>query len=196
MTVTPTPVAPRIVSFEINHFRADKRFESLGPIGESSGPILFNDEVRIRARLDVPAYFYLFALNPDGEVQLCHPSKKTEPPPRLDEIVYPGGNLYFPFTDGTGFQAFVLIASSRPLPAFAEWDGQRTLHWKTVEANDAGIWRFDGHEFTPVTLEQRGTPRPHAGPPRPFEEVCQSVTKLSGVDAVHAFAFPVVKPKN
>jgi serine/threonine protein kinase len=188
-------VAPRIISFEISHFQGENPPKELGPIGESPAPILFDDDVRVHARLDAPAYCYLIALNPDGKVQLCHPSKPAESPPRSQEIGYPAGNLYFPLTDGVGLQVFILLASRRPLPPFADWDGQRSLHWQPVAADDAGVWGFDGRAFKPLVGERRGEPRPHRGPPQPYEDVCKYLAKLSGVDAVNAVAFPVINPK-
>jgi serine/threonine protein kinase len=188
-------VAPQIVSFEINLFRGDKPPQSLGKIGESSEPILFDDDVRIHARLSAPAYCYVIALNADGKVQLCHPLNAADTPPRSDEIAYPVGNLYFPLTDGIGLQAFVLIASGRALPPFVDWQGRSDLPWRAVPADAAGVWGFDGHTFKPLTAPQRGDPRPHRGPPQPYEEVCTYVAKISGVDAVNAIAFPVIKPK-
>ena len=199
-TVPPaaSPLGPaitlRIVSFKIDHFRGAKPPRSLGPIGESPGPILFDDDVRVHARLNAPAYCYLIALNPDGKVQLCHPLKPTEAPLRADEIAYPGGNLYFPLTDGTGLQAFVLLVSSEPLPPYSEWTGRDKLHWETVQAEGSGVWGFDGHNFEPLAGDRRGEPRKHSGPPRPFEEVCDRFTKLPQVNAVEAVAFPVSKP--
>jgi hypothetical protein len=89
----------------------------------------------------------------------------------------------------------VLLVSRRPLPPFDQWDGQAGLCWRSVEAEDAGVWEFDGRTFEPRDSGRRGQPRELPGAPRPFEEVCKSVAKLHGIDAVRAIAFPVVKPK-
>jgi serine/threonine protein kinase len=193
-TVQPA-VAPRIVSFEVKHFRGDQPFVSLGTIGVSPEPILFDDSLRVRARLDVPAYCYLIALNPDGQIQLCDPSEEASAPAQTDQITCPLGNKYFPLNDGTGLQAFVLLASRRPLPPFDQWDGRAGLPWKSVQAKDAGVWEFDGGTFEPRDSGRRGQPREGPGAPRPFEEVCKYVAKLPGIHAVRAIAFPVVKPK-
>jgi hypothetical protein len=183
--------APWIVSFEVNHFRGDKPPIALGTIGKSPGPILLDDDVRVQARLSGPAYSYLIALNPDGKIRLCHPAEDGDTPLPSDEIGHPTGNLYFPLNDGTGLQAFVLVASREPLPPFAAWEGRRALHWEAVPADSAGTWGFDGLTFEPLTVLQRGAPREHSGPPRPFQEVCEYVKKVPGIDAVRAIAFPV-----
>ncbi len=187
-------VVPRIVSFEVKYFRGDPPV-ALGTIGVTPGPFLFDDDVRVHAQLKTPGYCYLIALNPNGMVQLCHPSTDTGPPPRSDQIVYPLDSQYFPLSDGTGFQGFVLLVSRQPLPSFARWEGRRGLHWETVPADGAGVWSFHGGGFEPRAGERRGQPRSHAGPPRPFQEVCEYLQKVPGIDAVEAIAFPVVTPK-
>jgi serine/threonine protein kinase len=192
-TVIPTPVAPRIVSFDIEHFRGDDPLKSFGRIGTSSEPIRDDDDVRIHAQLNVPAYFYLIALDPNGKRQLCHPSKPTQRPALSDEIHYPVAMDYFPLVEGAGLQAFVLLASRRPLPPFAEWEGRDRLRWPAVPADGVVAWGFANGQFEPLTPTHRGEPRAHAGPPRPFEEVCQSVAKVRDIDAVRAIMFPVVK---
>jgi len=182
---------PRIVSFEVTHFRGDNPPVSLGTIGESPGPIRFDDDVRLHARLDVPAYCYLMALNPDGKVQLCHPSAGTEPPPRSNELGYPRGDLYFPLTDGVGLQAFVLLASRAPLPPYSQWEGKVGLHWEAVPADGAALWSFDGQTFELLAKDRRSEPRRRTGEPRPFRAVCEYIATRPDVDAVSALAFPV-----
>ncbi len=191
------PMSPaaalRIASFEVKHFRGDKPPKALGTIGGSSSPILFDDDVRVQARFSAAAYCYLIALNPDGKVQLCHPATSTETPPRVEELAYPLGNLYFPLNDGTGLQAFVLLASRAPLPPFAGWEGRRTLRWEAASPNDTGVWGFNGNILEPLAGGRRGPPRSHEGAPRPFQELCDWVKQLAGVDAARAIAFPVVE---
>ncbi len=191
--VTPA-VAPRVVSFEVKHTRGDPPL-MLGTIGVTPGPILFEDDVRVHARLDTPAYCYLIALNPDGKDQLCLPSQATGAPPRAGQMVYPLDSKYFPLTDGLGLQAFLLVASRKPLPAYAEWKGRGGLRWESVRADDSSVWRFDGRTFELQSGGRRGAPRERSGPPRPFEELCKSVARLPDVDAVQAIAFSVVKPE-
>jgi len=198
----PLPVGPdspavalRIVSFKVSHFRGENSPKSLGTIGVSPEPVLFDDDVRIRAEISAPAYCYLIALNPNGKVQLCDPSKETVPPPRSHEFVFPIGKTDFALNDATGLQAFVLAASRVPLPPFTDWEGRRGLRWETVPADGAGPWSFDGQTFEPLSDDRRGELRKRSGEPRPFKEVCEYVAKLPGIDAVRAIVFPVVRQK-
>jgi serine/threonine protein kinase len=183
-----------IASFEVKHFRGDRPPMALGTIGDSSVPILFDDDVRVHARFSTSCYCYLIALNPDGKVQLCYPGAFTEAPPRVDEFAYPPGNLYFPLNDGTGLQAFVLLASRMPLPPFAQWEGRRTLHWEAVRTgtDGVGLWSFNGSAIEPLADGQRGQPRGHDAVPRPFKELCDWVRQLAGIEAARTIAFPVV----
>ena len=83
----------------------------------------------------------------------------------------------------------------KPLPPYAEWKDRVGLRWESVQVDDAGVWGFDGRTFELLSGGRRGAPRERSGPPRPFEELCKSVAKLPGVDAVQAIAFPVVKAR-
>src|SRR5262249_17417409 len=47
-------------------------------------PIYLGDDVQVSARLDGPAYGYLIALAPEGQVQLCYPPTETSPPSPSD----------------------------------------------------------------------------------------------------------------
>jgi hypothetical protein len=106
----------------------------------------------------------LIALNPNGTFQYCPSALERTAPPLTDEIVYPSpgsGDLYG-LTDGAGLQAFVLLASRRPLPAFAQWPARTGLIWKATTAEE--IWKFDGQDFTSLRYLRRGTER------RPVED--------------------------
>ncbi len=188
-------VPPKLVSFVVDQSRGDPP-QPFGPIGLSTQPILLDDDVRISARLDVPAYCYLIALNPDGKVQLCHPPGASEPPLPSAEIDYPPDELsYFPLTDATGLQAFVVVASRKRLPPYAQWKGIDGLArlWKPEAVNR--VWRYDGHRFEPISSLPRGEPRKRSGPPAPFQEVCKYLGALPEVETIHAIAFPV-RPKD
>jgi serine/threonine protein kinase len=186
----------RIESFEVRHFRGEEPTQSLGTIGKSPEPVLFDDDVRVHARLNRPAFSYLIALNPDGVVTLCSPGRDSDTPARSDRIDYPQGIEYFPLTDGIGIQAFVLVTSREPLPPYARWAGRSGLHWESLKSGGAVVWGYDGHTFEPLSSLPRAVPRERSRPPQTFMDVCTYVAGLTGVDAVQAVAFPVVKPKD
>jgi serine/threonine protein kinase len=191
---SPTPeLAPalRIMSLEVEDYRGDQP-QLQGTIGDFTHAARFEDNVRISARLSAPAYCYLIALNPNGLMQLCPKAAEHEPPRRTAEIVYPAApDFYYGLTDGTGLQAFVLVASRRPLPPFAAWPARAGIPWTSTTT--AGAWRFDGHDFAFLGAPRRGTERrrPSAAP-APFAAVCHYLSSLPDVDAVHATAFPVL----
>jgi serine/threonine protein kinase len=192
---SPTPL--RIDALKVEHFGLrDGSWQALGPIGLSQRPVFEGDEVRVSADLDAPACSYLIALNPDGMVQLCLPTKASEPPERSAEIHFEE-STYFPLSDGPGLQAFVVVSSRLPLPPYARWSASDWLkqHWKHLPANDLyGVWRHDGRVPTLVSSVPRGLIRKGPGPPVPFGEVCKYLATLPDVQAIQAIAFPV-KPK-
>ena len=60
----------KILSMQIHHFRNDHR---LGNIGVESYAACFDDDVRVKVKLNHSAYCYLVAFNPNGDEQLCQP---------------------------------------------------------------------------------------------------------------------------
>jgi hypothetical protein len=197
---TPTPVPLKIEPLQIDQFRYrdDQHGERLGRIGESREPILLNDLLKVSIRLSARAYCYLVALNPNGQVQLCLPKASDRPSPSL-ELRYPirePGQVvpkYFPLNDGTGLQVFVVLASRRPLPPYAQWTGSDGLkrRWKPVAADEVhAVWRYRDGEVTPDGSIPRGEPRTRSGPP-PFKEICEFLKDRPEVEAIEAIAFPV-----
>jgi hypothetical protein len=192
---SPTAAVPvRIVQFDLEHLRGDPP-RAVGPIGWSSGAIRVEDEVRLSARVDPPAYCYLIALNPDGKVQLWDPPQESDLPSPSARISF-GPSVNFGLTDGPGLQAFVVVASRKPLLPFARWDGRDGLRrlWVRIAPDDAcGVWGFEDGEVTEVASGPRGEPRPRRRPeaPAPFRAVCQYLAGLPDVEAVRAIAFPV-----
>jgi serine/threonine protein kinase len=186
--------ALRIVSLEIQLFR-----DGAGPLGTIGGTRAdfvagrLNDDVRVRARLGTPGFCYLIAFNPDAKEQLCHPADKSTPPLQSAVIDYPAdATELFPLTDGIGVQAFVLLASRRPLPSYAAWqDRVGKTPWKSIPGQ--GVWRFDGAHYELLGRE-RSEPRKLIDRPQAFEDLCRFLKDRPGIDAIEVLAFPV-KPK-
>ena len=186
--------SPRILGFDVKHFRGDKPLWPLGTIGESSDEIRCEDRLRVSVQFDSPVYCYLIALNPNGKDQLCHPAKPTEQPPRVNDVGYPDGpNSYFRLSDGPGLQAFLVLASLKPLPPYSQWSRSNVLPWEHADAD--GVWRFDGRWIQRISSQHRGVITTASDSPKPFQEVCDSLPKLDGIEVMQAIAFPV-KPKS
>jgi hypothetical protein len=185
---------PRIKHVEIEHFREESKTKILEftPIGTAgSKPALLGDWVRVAAKFEGPSYCYLIAFNPNGSEQLCYPYKEhaDQPPAELSELTYPRGTSYFPLTDGVGLQVFVLLASRRPLPVYAEWR-RRTgpIPWRAV-TGEVG-WRYNGVVYKPLDSGLRGQERQMPVPPE-FEALCRYLKEQSSVEAIEAVAIPV-----
>jgi hypothetical protein len=189
MPSLPPPL--RVERFQVElHRRSTKTL--IGPIGVNTFAGRFeDDDVRVRARLSEPGYCYLVALNPDGKVQPCYPEDRKTAPPQSSEVNFPADPaIGFGLTDGVGLQAFVLIASTEPLPPLADWLKEAgELPWaKTLTE---GVWHSDGVQFT--TEVERGDLRRLADLPKPLEAACRALhSRLRpGVDAIEVIAFPV-----
>jgi serine/threonine protein kinase len=179
----------RVEWVRVSHFRG-KDVKPLGDLGLNSFFARADDDVRFHVHLSAPAYCYLIALNPDGKDQLCQPQDETIRPPRAQALAYPAdADVYFGLTDGAGVQAFVLLASRRPLPTYADWKATTgPLPWRREQAD--GVWQFDGTRFRRLDVS-RGEERVRGGPPAVLEELGTFLRARPEADAVAAVAFPV-----
>ena len=152
----------------------------------------YDDDVRLRVRLEKDSYCYLIAFNPDGNVQLCYPDNPSKVPRKVSRFEYPeDSELAFGLTDGVGLQAFVLLVSDDPLPAYETWKSQAGLpRWQTAQAE--GTWRFNGIKIIQPNVT-RGVVRPLLNPPDIFTDLCTFYRTQPVFDAVRAVAFPVME---
>jgi hypothetical protein len=163
-----------------------------GYIGLNADSAKYNDDVRLRVKLDREAYCYLIAFNPDGKDQLCYPSDSKSEPAKVSKFEYPeNSGLAFGLTDGVGLQAFALLVSNEPLPSYDQWRARAGApKWKE-KIPAGGAWRFDGKEIVPPIVT-RGDVRPlSSGPPKELEDLCEFFSNQKDFDAVRAIAFPV-----
>jgi hypothetical protein len=145
--------------------------------------------VWVSARLDRPAYCYVIAFTPDGHDLLYYPPDRDVPPPKSAEIKYPDDQGYLPLTNGAGLQAFVLVASNDPLPAYERWrSGLGDVPWQPTQAD--GVWRSVGRGLEPA-MAVRGVPTEPSQPPATLSQLYRFLETRPGVAAVRALAFPV-----
>jgi serine/threonine protein kinase len=200
-----TPATPlRIDSFEVVHRRLKPRgedgkaegYETIGKLDKIPCQIRECDEVDVSAQLAAPAYSYLIALNPDGKDQLCHPSDQSKVPPQSTKIPF---DDFFRLTDGPGLQAFVVVASRRPLPPYEQWPARDGLRqrWRHVAADDVDDgWEYKDGQVKRLSSGARGmlVKRPGAESLALFRGICDYLQKLPDIEVVQAIAFPV-RPK-
>jgi hypothetical protein len=196
----PGPAAKplAITEMHVTHSRDDgNKVVLLGDLRTSPGPVRVNDKVEVAADLTAPAYYYLIAFNPKGSeagpVQLCQPEgadglgAEAVRPERRTEVRYPS---YF-IPDAVGLQAFVLAASTKPLPPFKDWRSQAgPIPWEGVKDGGTWRWHFDGREFTRFPLD-RGRVEPKEDVPEPLRKLCEFFKGRAEFEAVQVIAFPV-----
>jgi serine/threonine protein kinase len=191
--VNPVPVPVPGRSLKVDSFHVElhpvKPDDPVGLIGIDTFSARFGQDVRIQAQLNMPAYCYLVALNPNGKDQLCYPKDPRIAPGSVATIDYPSDpGKGFGLTDGVGTQAFVLIASTKRLPSYADWSRSLgDLPWERAETET--VWRYDGRNFEREM--KRGDVRPLADLPPPLEAACRAFQNHTGVEAIRALAFPV-----
>jgi hypothetical protein len=184
-----------ILAMHIHRSRGEEA-TPLGQMGITSETARLDDDARVEVSLSTPAYCYLIAFNPDGTEQLCHPEDEKDAERAKATPPVPSAAFHFPQRrekafglDAAGLQAFVLVASTRPLPPYAEWRSQAgTIPWQPLKA--AGVWQFDGHNL--VQLPQaRGTVRQRGGPPKALQDLCDFFKSRPEFERIQVFAFPV-----
>jgi hypothetical protein len=170
--------APLKVELRVLHYAYDQqtdREKPQGPIGGESMEGLVDDRILVRAELSSPGYCYIIGFNFDGKEQLLWPRnedlKRCDPtiaPPRLDRVQCPpppagGANqraLKLDDDPRGGMQAYIVVASRQPLPAYEEWKRRRAGQnpWQYLPAR-SGVWRSDGEVLDTV---QKGDVRVRA----------------------------------
>ncbi|HKB01969.1 MAG TPA: tetratricopeptide repeat protein [Gemmataceae bacterium] len=199
----PSPAGPgaappvAIEDLHVHHYRG-RQAKDLGDL-RTSEVARVRDDVRVVARFSRPAYCYLIAFNPDGGEQLCHPAfdgtnpegaRKVRPEPVTEVKFFPEDKDYFNL-DVAGLQVFVLVASSEPLPPYAEWKEKvGKIPWRAVPHGGESRWQFDGKEVSPLA-PTRGTRQERNTAPPTFRALFDFFKALGGIDAVRAVAFPV-----
>lgn len=205
---TATPVDPASVpvagplraEIVVNHFKDSADGKWAGEVGLITADSLVTnpprqkDLVRVRVELTQPAYVYLIALNPDGRDQPCIPAGGVAPAAPRRELEFPEHpDDYFGLTDGVGLQAFVLVASDRPLPAYEIWKAQVPggLTWDTIDRD--GLWTYDDTAVAAsrTTGRLRGNILRREAAPKPLVTLCDRLRRAPGVALVRAVAFPV-----
>lgn len=214
----PPPDPARVLSVEVRQVRGQEA-SPVGLVGVDRKTIELNDGLRFSVKFAAPAYCYLVAFNPDGKDQLCYPGRDADAPEKVAELAFPrDGSNYF-ILDQAGLQAFVLVASSRPLPPYAEWKGRTGgAPWPKADRLDgSGLWRFDGADWAQLVEKWElepwtkaaaklklpdvfkkssgGGPTEKLGkePPKPRAELGEFFRKQPDFDAVQVLSFPVFR---
>jgi hypothetical protein len=197
----PVAAEPRLVKkLQVKHLKdAGDHFE-WRTIGVEKGEMRdarFDDKVQVEAEFSEPVYAFLLAFNPNGKEQLCLPNDPGQRPDRRDRLDYPEGDEAFRLNDGVGLQAFVVVASRQPLPAYDEWKAQRPgVDWMTLRPKEGAVWRGDGERLEPLTRhgDDRGEVVKLEGL-TPLKELWRTLRRSPGIDALEGVAFLVLPKK-
>jgi serine/threonine protein kinase len=188
------PAAVHLIKkLRVLHLEETAAAYQIRELGVDTFAARFDDKVQVYAEFTEPVYAFLLAFNPDGKEQLCIPRARSQQPARQDRLQL-GGSDAFPLNDGIGLQAFVVVASRQPLPAYAEWAAQRpAVSWRTVPAKEGAVWRGDGERLKPVTRrgDDRGEIVQLEGV-APLAELGRTLRGSPGVEAVAVEAFAVL----
>lgn len=188
-----------LAGVRFTHIANDAQATHAAPLF-TNGAIREDDDLRIEVEFAEPAYCFLFAVNPDGALQLCYPHPEpvtfderrdfvqTEPIPKLS---YPEQDTHaFPFSDGAGQQVFVLVESQAPLPSFDRWLAELgPLGELPVPATGRWLWQNGDLEPWTPRNETRGAPKKTRG--APFADLMAAIQAANPECRVRGLSFPV-----
>jgi hypothetical protein len=176
-----------------------------GTLGATIFEACEGDEVTIRAELTTPGYAYLIAFRPDGRMDLCAPTSESAQPGLDRSPSYPPSGdtkSVFGLQDGEGLQAFAVVVSHSPLPAFKESLAKAgPAPWHRVKELEPGlVWRSDGRAIKVLQQDKsdddRGAGHRTRGARGAVADITDWLKSFPGVDAVEVKAFAVIPPKS
>jgi hypothetical protein len=184
----------------VRHLSGAGRLARAGVVGEGRFSTHLGDTVTVAAELSEPAYCYLIAYRPGGTEELCFPEQPNEAPPKTDRPRYPPSvtaGVASGLTEGTGLEAFFLVVSRRPLPAYEQWPRPPgPCPWRKTEARPGLVWRYDGFELLACTAGnpegQRAKGQELAGGGSALGRLADWLWQAPGVEAVAGVGFPVL----
>ncbi|HET6884275.1 MAG TPA: protein kinase [Pirellulales bacterium] len=149
-SAAPASAIPlRVLSIDVEHYARTGATdgEPRGLLGKQSFAPRRGDQVTVDARLSRPAYAYLVAFRPDGEVELCCPDDESQPPTRADRLRYPPAGqpgIRYGLSEGAGLWVFAALASEKPLPAYRDYISQHQPAWSPAASAPGAVWWYDG----------------------------------------------------
>ena len=188
---------------EINftHYRYPKGSDGGVSYPLLSSPGVFeDDDLDLDIKFADPVYCFVFALNPDGAIQLCYPEEGADhvAESSITQLKYPSvTGQTFGFTDGPGQQVFMVAWSNEPLPSFTEWSAGR-IDAKNIVQNTDGRWLWQQSDLAMWPTQKRAT-RGAARESRALEgantftRLCKELADEN--TKVYALTFPVTAPK-
>jgi serine/threonine protein kinase len=184
----PLAIRLRVFRFSADGYNA----RLLGELGETTYRVRLNERVGVEANLSEPAYTYLIAFNPapkpDARQQLVPHAEADRRPEKRGQL----DRRTLRLDDGEGLQAFAVLASRHPLPAYAEWQRQHSVPWERAPATSGVVWRADAGPvegfyedgFDPATEEA-------IGDKAAIRELARQLRAMPGVEAVAVIGFAV-----
>jgi hypothetical protein len=192
----PVPVHFVTLDVKLTH-NIDGRGLPAGLLGKDVFVPHLRDTVTVDARLTRPAYAYLIAFQPDGKMEVCFPEAEDEPPSLTDNPRYPStaasAEQEYGLSDGEGLQAFAVVVSSKPLPAFKDWWPQPGCPWKTADAPLGVMYRANGEDPVQAwgAANQARSKGVEVAGKKPVGELAGWLRQIPGIETVQVLGFAV-----
>ncbi len=196
---TPAVLPPpkdKPLSVHLQVFRTEQEGfnrRQIGELGRSTFRVRLNEGVEVEATLSEPAYAYLIAFNPatrpDDQEQHVRRDEGTRPPEKRRAI----DRRALELDDGEGLQAFAVVASRQPLPAYEVWRKTRPpLGWQRTPALSGVVWRADGDSVDGTYEDGVDRAREARSPAKTvIRELARRLKETPGIEAVEVVGFAV-----
>jgi hypothetical protein len=194
----PPPLQSIKLRVQLYRAAGDGKQSTVRPVGEVGRDVFaaeHGDLTRLEVELPEPAWAYLIAFNADGSEELLWPvdrgsglASRTVAPEKVSRFAYSsskGDYFRLGHDSAGGLQAFAVVASRQPLPAFDQWaSGRGQAVWRGQQ-RFTGAWSADLKG-----LYARG----QGAEPPPLRELVQWL-HVGGVAGIEVCAFPVAAKK-
>jgi serine/threonine protein kinase len=188
------PDSLRVLDISVKHFaNVDGKFyRPRGVLGKDTFDARCDDSVTVEATLSRPAYAYLISFRPDGTEELLFPEHENDTPELTDRPRYPSKSRGADcgLNEGAGLEAFALVVTSQPLPAYKTWrKKQGQSPWNKFPATPGVVWT---DSFAAVEgLAQRGKGQEVKGKTE-VASLADWLRSAPGVETVSAVGFSVL----
>jgi hypothetical protein len=196
-------VATKPLTIRLHVFRLSQDGKNYQPyeLGEDKGAyrVRLKEKVELKADLSDPAYAYMLAFNPTKKpedlVEFVPKSEENQPP---EKKVHWDPKTWLTLDDGEGLQAFAVVASRQPLPAYSQWrQRQPACPWAWAPAKSGVVLRSVGQlpldEAFGVGVAR--TKQEPAGDIAAIEALVRWLKGLESVEAITVMSFAVDAPE-
>lgn len=162
-----------------------------GTLGMTIHEAQADDGIQFNVQLDRAGFVYVIACS-NSSCGVVYPEEDYVDHDRRDKFAYPDGRA-FPVSNQQGFDLFVVVSATTPIPSLGEWvtDNVKNV-WQREGIEEQRSWTYDGI-YRPYFKATRSDPREFDIDTAPdvMKQVVALFETMEDIDDVWAIGFPV-----